>query len=100
LPAKIYLSEASDKFLGNLSRSASRKLFIMSKDPGSLKRELSLHHPVAHGGDDHDALISDGFGTPADLGAGTELPPAYGDALDQVQLSQAGFEAGAAVTSK
>ncbi|EJT74441.1 hypothetical protein GGTG_08281 [Gaeumannomyces tritici R3-111a-1] len=34
-----------------------------------------------------------------DLGADKEAPPAYGAHLDQLQLSQAGFEAGATVTS-
>ena len=39
------------------------------------------------------------FATVPDLGGGDDAPPpAYGDSLDQLQLSQAGFEAGAAVT--
>lgn len=33
-----------------------------------------------------------------DLGASDEAPPAYGELHDQFNLSQAGFNAGAAVT--
>lgn len=36
--------------------------------------------------------------SPLDLGAGDEAPPAYGELHDQLNLSQAGFNAGAAVT--
>lgn len=51
--------------------------------------------------DDHASLVADGFqhslGLP-DLGAHIDAPPAYGDQHDQLQLSQAGIEAGANVT--
>lgn len=36
--------------------------------------------------------------SPLDLGASDEAPPAYGELHDQLNLSQAGFNAGAAVT--
>lgn len=36
--------------------------------------------------------------SPLDLGAADEAPPAYGELHDQLNLSQAGFNAGAAVT--
>jgi hypothetical protein len=47
-----------------------------------------------------DALISDGFGgmNIEDEPTG-EAPPPYGELPDKLQFSQAGFEAGAAVTS-
>lgn len=35
-----------------------------------------------------------------DLGANLDAPPAYGDEFNELQLSQAGFSAGAAVTGK
>lgn len=48
-------------------------------------------------GDDDSSHVTDGFQLP-DLGAELDAPPAYGDHFDELQLSQAGFEAGAAVT--
>jgi hypothetical protein len=45
--------------------------------------------------------VSDGFSVSVpDLGANLDAPPAYGDDFNELQLSQAGFEAGAAVTGK
>ncbi|KAK2048202.1 glycosyltransferase family 28 domain-containing protein [Colletotrichum somersetense] len=44
-----------------------------------------------------DALISDGFSLPS-LETDNQAPPAYGDLPNQLQFSQAGFEAGANVT--
>ncbi len=44
-----------------------------------------------------DPRVADGFNMP-DLGANEDAPPAYGDAMDHLQLSQAGFQAGATVT--
>lgn len=46
-----------------------------------------------------DMWVADGF-RPPDLGARDDAPPAYGEHHDQLQLSQAGFEAGAAVTGE
>lgn len=46
-----------------------------------------------------DPIITDGFNLQA-LGSAEEAPPAYGDHIDQLQLSNAGFEAGAAITGK
>lgn len=46
-----------------------------------------------------DMWVADGLRAP-DLGATVDAPPAYGDHHDQLQLSQAGFEAGAAVTGE
>lgn len=46
-----------------------------------------------------DMWVADGFRAP-DLGAELDAPPAYGEHHDQLQLSQAGFEAGAAVTGE
>ncbi|KAB5578470.1 glycosyltransferase family 28 domain-containing protein [Coniochaeta sp. 2T2.1] len=43
--------------------------------------------------------VSDNFSVSVpDLGATLDAPPAYGDVFNELQLSQAGFEAGAAVT--
>lgn len=50
--------------------------------------------------DSHRALITDGFDLPPDLGGHAEAPPAYSEQYDQIQLEQAGFAAGAAVTGK
>ena len=53
-----------------------------------------------------DALVSDGFLVPElDVQGGSneppqEPPPAYGELHDQMQFSQPGFEAGAAITGK
>lgn len=38
--------------------------------------------------------------SPLDLGANDEAPPAYGELHNQLNLSQAGFNADAAVTSE
>ncbi|KUI57120.1 Sterol 3-beta-glucosyltransferase UGT80B1 [Cytospora mali] len=40
----------------------------------------------------------DGANSPLDLGASEDAPPAYGELYDQLNLSQAGFNAGAVVT--
>src|SRR3569833_85048 len=53
----------------------------------------------APGEDTSEAAAGDGYDM-QDLGATDEAPPAYGDHMDQLQLSQAGFEAGASVTSE
>lgn len=51
-------------------------------------------------------VVTDGFNMnnamddPMDLGASTDAPPAYGDLMDKLNLSQAGFSAGAAVTGE
>lgn len=45
--------------------------------------------------------VSDDFSVSVpDLGANQDAPPAYGDQFNQLQLSQAGFQAGAAVTGE
>lgn len=46
-----------------------------------------------------DMWVADGLQAP-DLGARDDAPPAYGEHHDQLQLSQVGFEAGAAVTGE
>ena len=56
--------------------------------------------PAVHA-DGHESLVADGFQHSLelpDLGANIDAPPAYGDLHDQLQLSQAGIEAGANVT--
>lgn len=62
---------------------------------------LSDHPPPRQG------RVADGFSfgregdnSPLDLGASEEAPPAYGDLYDQLNLSQAGFKAGATVTGE
>lgn len=56
--------------------------------------------------DASDALVTDGFLVPElDVQTGSdepphEAPPAYGELHDQMQFSQPGFEAGAAITGK
>lgn len=57
------------------------------------------HQRPGHQRQASDALVSDGFLVP-DLEAPDEAPPAYGDVLDELHLSQSGFEAGAAITSE
>jgi hypothetical protein len=44
-----------------------------------------------------NALLSDGFLTDK-LAATNDAPPAYGELPDQIEFSQPGIEAGAAVT--
>lgn len=47
------------------------------------------------------SYVSDGASISVpDLGANLDAPPAYGDEFNELQLSQAGFEAGAAVTGE
>ncbi len=46
-----------------------------------------------------DPRVADGFSM-QDLGAADDAPPAYGDAIDHLQLSQSGFQADAAVTGE
>jgi hypothetical protein len=54
-----------------------------------------------------DVVVSDGFSDSnlalpevAELGAEEDVPPAYSEQYDQLKLHQAGFDAGAAVTSE
>lgn len=58
---------------------------------------LNSGHEQNNPADGHGSYAGDGFQVP-DLGADLDAPPAYGDHFDELQLSQAGFEAGAAVT--
>ena len=67
-------------------------------DPGGLRRsDTTATRPSEDAA--RRPLISDGF-NPLDLGADADAPPAYGEFHDRLQLSQSGFEAGAAVTGK
>ena len=66
-------------------------------DPGGLSRSNTAGPRPSQ--DARRPLISDGFNN-VDLGADSDAPPAYGDFHDKLQLSHAGFEAGAAVTGK
>ena len=43
-----------------------------------------------------DPFVRDGFNM-HDLGASEEAPPAYGETMNELQLSQAGFDAAAVV---
>lgn len=66
----------------------------------SLKGQESQEPParVAHTRDEStDPHVTDGFLVP-DLEPSNDAPPAYGELRDQMQFSQPGFEAGAAVT--
>lgn len=49
---------------------------------------------------DAQGFSSDMQDSPLDLGASNEAPPAYGELHDQLNLSQPGFNAGAAVTGE
>ncbi len=46
-----------------------------------------------------DPRVTDGFNM-QDLGASDDAPPAYGDAMDHLQLTQSGFKADAAVAGE
>jgi len=46
-----------------------------------------------------DPLAADGFNM-NDLGAADDAPPAYGDHMDQLHLTQSGFQAEAAVAGQ
>jgi hypothetical protein len=60
----------------------------------SVRRSASGHEYTPH---DFDVFMAHDIDVP-DLGAGDNAPPAYGDYHNELQLSQAGFEAEAAVT--
>ena len=45
-----------------------------------------------------DALIADGFQIPDISASNDAAPPSYGDVMNELHLSQLGFEAGAAIT--
>lgn len=60
------------------------------KNPGTLRQTARLAQDFYGYAGDQDS--------PLDLGAGDAAPPAYGELHDQIHLSQAGFNAGAAVT--
>ncbi len=70
-------------------------------DKQELARRQDEKQPLAnlasHENESDEALVTDGFVVP-DLEVPNEAPPAYGEHLDQLQFSQPGFEAGAAVT--
>lgn len=67
-------------------------------DPSGLRRSQTAGG-ARPSEDARRPLISDGFNN-VDLGADTDAPPAYGEFHDKIELSHAGFEAGAAVTGK
>ena len=50
-------------------------------------------------GESRDPLAADGFNM-NDLGASEEAPPAYGEHMDQLHLTQSGFQAEAAVAGQ
>ncbi|KAK2014981.1 glycosyltransferase family 28 domain-containing protein [Colletotrichum eremochloae] len=60
-------------------------------------RHSDLNLDVTDSQEVPDALVSDGFTLPS-LEPDNQAPPAYGDLPNQLQFSQAGFEAGANVT--
>jgi len=100
----ILLSIASSATL--LSRDYP--LFSRNNDNNELARYVLImtqlqrsdsHAIRSQDGRSPDPTITDGFNI-QDLGATDEAPPAYGDSLDHLQLSQGGFEAGAAVTGE
>ncbi|PHH83711.1 hypothetical protein CDD82_4673 [Ophiocordyceps australis] len=64
------------------------------------KQRLAAQQAGAKQGSSEDAyqsLVADGYVLPT-LDAPDDMPPAYGEHHDQLQFSQAGFDAGAAVT--
>lgn len=67
-------------------------------NPGDLSRNSTVRQ--AAGVPDGFKYSHDNASSPLDLGASDEAPPAYGDVHDQLNLSQAGFNAGAAVTGE
>ncbi len=66
----------------------------MAKTAAAVSRPATLSSLISR-----DLRAADDFNM-QDLGATEDAPPAYGDAMDQLQLSQAGFEAGATVTGE
>ncbi|KAK2029952.1 glycosyltransferase family 28 domain-containing protein [Colletotrichum zoysiae] len=68
-----------------------------SSAPPPPPRHSDLNLDVIDSQEVPDALISDGFSLPS-LETENQAPPAYGDLPNQLQFSQAGFEAGANVT--
>ncbi|KAK1984917.1 glycosyltransferase family 28 domain-containing protein [Colletotrichum cereale] len=68
-----------------------------SSAPPPPPRHSDLNLDVTDSQEVPDALVSDGFSLPS-LEPDSQAPPAYGDLPNQLQFSQAGFEAGANVT--
>lgn len=72
-------------------------------DAGKMVRKGADDAPVPkyEETDTTSSYVSDiGSVSVPDLGATLDAPPAYGDHFDELQLSQAGFSAGAVVTGK
>ncbi|KAI3399807.1 hypothetical protein diail_5604 [Diaporthe ilicicola] len=69
---------------------------VEKHNPGDLSRDPTVRQ--AAGVSDGFNYSHDNASSPLDLGASDEAPPAYGEVHDQLNLSQAGFNAGAAVT--
>ncbi|EFQ25397.1 glycosyltransferase family 28 domain-containing protein [Colletotrichum graminicola M1.001] len=68
-----------------------------SSAPPPPSRHSDMNLDVTDSQEVPDALVSDGFSLPS-LETDNQAPPAYGDLPNQLQFSQAGFEAGANVT--
>lgn len=71
---------------------------VEKHNPGNLSRQSTLRQ--AAGVPDGFNYTHDNVSSPLDLGASDEAPPAYGEVHDQLNLSQDGFNAGAAVTGE
>lgn len=82
----------------NSNSSTSTSTMVEKHNPGDLSRQSTLRQ--AAGVPDGFNYTHDNASSPLDLGASNEAPPAYGDVHDQLNLSQDGFNAGAAVTGE
>lgn len=71
---------------------------VEKHNPGNLSRQSTLRQ--AAGVSDGFNYTHDNASSPLDLGASDDAPPAYGEVHDQLNLSQDGFNAGAAVTGE
>ncbi|KAJ2894553.1 glycosyltransferase family 28 domain-containing protein [Zalerion maritima] len=65
-----------------------------SREPQGLQQPTGHHRREAS-----DALVSSGFDLPEMDAPEEASPPAYGDVMDELHLSQSGFEAGAAIAA-
>lgn len=71
---------------------------VEKHNPENLSRQSTLRQ--AAGVRDGFNYTHDNASSPLDLGASDDAPPAYGEVHDQLNLSQDGFNAGAAVTGE
>lgn len=82
----------------NRHRVLKSEIMVEKNNPGNPSREPTPRQ-AGRAADGFD-LGGEGENSPLDLGASDDAPPAYGELYDQLNLSQAGFNASAVVTGE